>query len=165
MPQIWPVFTLQFIVQILGKSFSVLLGEPECFVKPLVHKAQSNLQFHSIIHNKSCDWSDWRLQIFRDDWNNSIKLVVTSWSRKLFITLGKQSSVVLPSNVELNVTLISEGNNWFQFLALQSCPILAPPLSCMLLGSVVFHGRWLEPADVSFQKGPYFSIWGWFSAS
>lgn len=32
---------MQFIVRILYKSFSVLLGGPECFVNPLVHKAHS----------------------------------------------------------------------------------------------------------------------------
>lgn len=89
----------------------------------------SNMQFHSTIHDKSCDWFAWRLQSLRDDWNSSIKLVVALWSRKLSISLRKQSSVVVPSNVKLNITLISECSDWFPLLDLQSCLVLASPLS------------------------------------
>ena len=146
-----PFFILQFIVQILCNSFCVLLGGPKCFVNPLVHKAHSltciYIQSYSNRHNKSWDRSAWRLQRLSEDRKGSIKMVVISWSRKFSITLGKQSSVVLSANIKLNISLISEGSHRFHLLVLQSCPILASPLSCVLLWLVAFHGSQLKPAD------------------
>lgn len=114
--------------------------------------SQSNLHLHSIIqqhtHNKSWEGSVWRLQTLSEHWKDSIKMVVTSWSRKFSMTLGKHSSLVLSANVKLNITLISEGNHWFHLFVLLSCPILVSPLSCVLLWSVAFHGSHLKPADM-----------------
>lgn len=105
-----------------------MLCKPSC-----PQSSQSNLQFHSIIRNKSSDWSVWRLQILRDDWNNSIKL-------------AEFSCVTIKYQVKYDIDF------WRQSLVPSPAELPSPSITLVMCALLAFRGRWLEPADVRSRK-------------